>query len=128
MAPTPGRVVWFWPAAGSPIPHVAGIPLAALVAFVTTERLVNLAVFDATGAIWPQQDVQLVHEGDVYVSDAARCEWMPYQVDQAKAAAGKAESPCQTPITEIRPVPYVAPTGDPVEAQEGLLKAQGVAT
>ena len=87
MAPTVGRVVLFFPAAGSPIPHIPGIPLAATVAWVENERQVNLAAVDMNGASWPQQNVQFVHDDDAYETDAARCEWMPYQVGQAKAAA-----------------------------------------
>ena len=87
IGPTVGRVVWFYPAFGSPIPHIPGIPLAATIAWVEDEATVNLSVSDMSGAIWPVQNVHLVQEDSVYETDAARAEWMPYQIGQAKAAA-----------------------------------------
>jgi hypothetical protein len=80
IEPTVGRVVWFWPnrADASALGSDVTQPLAAHVAYV--HNSVNFMVIGPTGHPQPRLSVDLVQEGDT----ASYCEWMPYQVGQAK--------------------------------------------
>jgi len=83
ISPTPGRVVWFRPAAHDGIGTLNGQPLAAIVAGVHNDRLVNLAVFDAYGNSQQRSSVTLVQPGDDVPAGGSYAEWMPYQIGQA---------------------------------------------
>lgn len=77
ITPTVGRVVWFWPYT---IDEVQ--PLAATIAYVHSDTLVNLTVHDRSGETYGLTSVTLWHgEGDTPVNPF--CEWMPYQKGQA---------------------------------------------
>lgn len=80
IKPTIGRVVWFhseeWPEQ----------TLAAIVAFVHSDRYVNLGVFNANGTLFNVQTVPLMQEGEEKPIQGFYCEWMPYQIGQAKQA------------------------------------------
>ena len=82
ISPTPGRIVWFHPAPHDGIATLNGQPLAAIVAGVHNDRLVNLAIFDAYGNTQQRSNVQLAQPGDD-VPNNAYAAWMPYQVGQA---------------------------------------------
>lgn len=83
IKPTIGRVVWFH----EPFkPDTLEQPRAAIVCYVHSDRCVNLAVFDENGNTSGKTSVPLRQEGDVAPSGEF-CEWMPYQIGQAKAAA-----------------------------------------
>lgn len=93
IKPTVGRVMWFWP----DVEDRGDQPLIALVAYVHTDDLVNLAVFDENGDCLPgERRVPIVTEGSSHVADDGKyCEWMPYQLGQAartEAAEKKAGS------------------------------------
>ena len=78
IKPTVGRVVWFYK-------HTAGQhkgPLAAHVAFVHHDSMVNLMVIDEDGNPRSATHVLLVQEGGP-LPFANYCEWMPYQKGQA---------------------------------------------
>jgi hypothetical protein len=83
ISPTPGRVVWFKPAPHDGIGTLNGQPLAAIVAGVHDDRLVNLAVFDAYGNSQQRSGVTLVQPGDEVPAGGGYATWMPYQVGQA---------------------------------------------
>lgn len=86
IKPTVGRVVLFRPSAEQVIPEFIWFkdqPCAALVTYVWGDRMVNLAVFDHGGKEHKFTSVPLVQEGDP-VSAYHYCEWMPYQIGQAK--------------------------------------------
>lgn len=79
IKPTVGRVVWFYK-------YVSGQghkgPLAAHVAFVHSDSMVNLMVIDENGVPRSETSVRLSQEGnDTPQHDY--CEWMPYQKGQA---------------------------------------------
>jgi hypothetical protein len=76
ISPTIGRVVLFHPAN----PHDQ--PFPALVAYVHSDRMVNLAVFDSNGNPFGKTSVQLLQDGDP-TPDWCYCEWMPFQKGQA---------------------------------------------
>jgi hypothetical protein len=82
ISPTPGRIVWFYPAPHDGIATLYNQPLAAIVAGVHHDRLINLAVFDAYGNTQQRSNVTLVQPGEDW-GDSAHATWMPYQVGQA---------------------------------------------
>lgn len=84
IKPTPGRIVWYYPAEGDPTPKFRGEPLAAIVARVISDREVNLTVFRADGITYGRHNVQLVQDGDeLPQGPGGFCEWMPFQKGQA---------------------------------------------
>ena len=88
--PTVGRVVWYYPGddniAGF---NHSGIPLAAIIAYVHSDTMVNLAVFDASGSNYPEVGVPL-YQGEGEKPENRFAEWMPYQIGQAKKHASEA--------------------------------------
>lgn len=80
IAPTVGRVVWFY--TYSPGQGHKG-PLSASVARVWNDRMVNLGYLDQDGNHHAATSVALVQEGDE-APQANYCTWMPYQIGQAK--------------------------------------------
>lgn len=84
ISPTVGRMVWFWPsrAEGEPKPSQ---PYAAQVAYVHGDRMVNLSVVDPNGKQFAATSVKLLQDDDAEPSHGYYCQWMPFQVGQAKA-------------------------------------------
>lgn len=82
IKPTVGRVVWYRPGEhdGMPQGHDKQ-PLAAIVTYVHSDRLVNLAIFDANGNRHRKTSVTLLQDGEA--QNAPYAEWMPYQKGQA---------------------------------------------
>jgi len=80
IKPTVGRVVWYWPKNHGSQPH------AAIVAHVWSDTCVNLAIFDSNGVpvANPPTSVLLLQEGNERPTGGNFCEWMPYQIGQAK--------------------------------------------
>jgi hypothetical protein len=90
IQPTIGRVVWFTPSSNSGSEDFApGAPLAAIVAHVHGDRMVNLAVFDANGVAHSRTSVTLLQDDDTPPEGGYFAEWMPYQ----KGQAAKTEAP-----------------------------------
>lgn len=91
ITPTVGRVVWYYPGEAKDVQDKKQ-PMAALVAYVHTDRMVNLAVFDHCGGHAGTTSVPLVQEGDDFPSGGESfCCWMPYQQAQAKKHAESKE-------------------------------------
>lgn len=91
IKPTIGRVVWFTPSGNSTeAGFTASDPTqkcAAIVAYVWGDGgMVNLHVIDHNGNGHSRTSVPLVQDGEPK-PDGYYCEWMPYQIGQAKAAA-----------------------------------------
>jgi hypothetical protein len=82
ITPTIGRQVWFWPLKRLIEPPTQ--PLAATVCFVHNDRCVNLQLIDHNGNAIPALSVVLRQPEDER-PEYAYCEWMPYQVGQARA-------------------------------------------
>lgn len=88
IIPTVGRVVWFWPNnlksfdASFVYPRPES-PCAAIIAHVWHPGLVNLQVIDQNGVSHSATSVYLVQAHEPK-PDGNFCEWMPYQVGQAK--------------------------------------------
>lgn len=80
IRPTIGRVVWFHPSGSNP----ASQPNAALIAYVHSDTMVNLAAFDANGVPSSHTSVPLYQGGPEEERPASYyAEWMPYQQGQA---------------------------------------------
>lgn len=90
IKPTVGRKVWYRknPAGGDE--EMAGgnngEPLDATIVKVWNDGMVNLFILDANGALFRRTSVALLQEG-YQPPGGAYCEWMPFQVGQAKASA-----------------------------------------
>lgn len=82
IKPTRGRVVLFTPSAADQIP-AGGEPLAAVIAHVHSDSVINLSVFDAFGRLHARPSVQLLQEGDAKPDGSPYAEWMSYQKGQA---------------------------------------------
>lgn len=86
MKPTIGRTVLFHP--------TAGVTQAAVVAYVHSDTMVNLAVFDSNGVASGATSVQLVQPGQPKPEFGLFCEWPsfhvgalpPFQVELAEKA------------------------------------------
>lgn len=93
IPPTPGRVVWYYPSQHELDAKALAIydaaPLAAVVAYVHSDRLVNLALFDHAGAAHRRTSVTLLQEDDAvpHTSEGPYAAWMPYQLGQAAKAS-----------------------------------------
>jgi len=139
IPPTPGRVVWYYPSqheidAKQIAIYDQGQPLAATVAYVFSDRLVNLSVVDQAGAQFRRTSVQLLQEDDPvpHTSEGPYAAWMPYQLGQAKQAAdvgttGEAESSGKAKITRAEAdaltLTYLGERGvDPGELPASVLK------
>lgn len=88
IRPTVGRVVHYIPretkyAFGHSV--IEGKPHAAIVTAVHSDRMVNLAVFDANGKTFPVTSVELKQPEDAAPKYGDYCEWMPYQIETAAA-------------------------------------------
>ena len=86
IAPTNGRIVWFYPTHGDKHIKQRGfkVPLAASVCHVWNDRCVNLDVIDSDGQHWPQTSVILLQDDDLKPEGGRFAVWMPYQIGQAK--------------------------------------------
>lgn len=77
MKPTVGRVVLYHPK--------PGVIHAALIAYVHSDTMVNLAAFDNNGNPYGQTSVELVAPDAPSTPEfGSYCQWMPFQVQQAK--------------------------------------------
>ena len=99
IKPTIGRVVWLWPSAelqANPNLNLAysdkTMPLAATVAYVWSDRLVNLSAVDQNGKPFGLTSVTLLQGDETYNPMGSYCEWMPYQKGQARRDAAAAPS------------------------------------
>lgn len=129
IKPTVGRVVWFRHFKGDPgfAKNDTDQPLAAIVAYVWADDMVNLVVFDHNGVSWPRTSVKLVQDdirpenrpapGDEFA------EWMPYQIGQAKKHEGSDASvdPRRAPDGPLSEdtKPGFKPSGDPGPLETG---------
>lgn len=88
ISPTVGRVVLFVPGQdmyGFGYSLSAGAQHAATVAYVHSDRCVNLSVTDSNGKQFARTSVTLRQPEDPIPSAGDYCEWMPYQVQTAAA-------------------------------------------
>lgn len=79
IKPTVGRVVWFFqyvPGQG----HKG--PMAAHVAYVHSDIMLNLMVIDQNGNARPETSIRLIQDNEEIPQQNYAC-WMPYQQGQA---------------------------------------------
>jgi hypothetical protein len=82
IKPTIGRVVWFYDKNRQ---GDISQPLDAHIVYVHTDVLINIAGFDQNGVPFAQSSVFLRPDENTPVAGHPFwCEWMPYQVGQAK--------------------------------------------
>lgn len=85
IKPTVGRVVWYHPNEHDSVLHDGDpMPMAAIVAYVHGDRMVNLMVIDRNGFPHSRTSVDLMQD-DPLPGNPSYCEWMPFQKGQAKA-------------------------------------------
>lgn len=85
IKPTIGRVVWFHPSPSSDTP-TSDQPNAAIITYVHSDIMVNLAIFDANGFAGRQTSVFLYQGEETERPASNYAEWMPYQLGQASKA------------------------------------------
>ena len=84
IKPTVGRVVLYHPPSNAAEGGFSPAPTcAAIVAYVHSDRMLNLGVFDANGVVHSRTSVPLIQEGEAVPDVGNYCEWMPYQKGQA---------------------------------------------
>lgn len=79
IQPTVGRVVWvvrLWDT------HDIKQPEVGLVTYVKSDRVINVAGFDAKGTAFVLHDLPLLQDDDAKSESNFAC-WMPYQKGQA---------------------------------------------
>ena len=92
IKPTIGRVVWYWPSENM------DQPMAATVAYVWGDRMVNLSVADHNGKQFNVTSVPLLQGDETFKPSGFYCEWMPYQVGQAKKDETHPALAAMTPV------------------------------
>lgn len=105
IKPTVGRVVLFYPSKAADVPEPSQ-PFAATVAFVHSDRCINIGYLDHNGQHHSACSVPLVQDDEVATTPAGYyAEWMPYQKGQAaRTDAAEAGWKVQDPrpsVTEI---------------------------
>lgn len=113
IKPTIGRVVWLWPCAGvledkKIVYRDKTLPLAATVAYVWSDRMVNLAAVDQDGKPFNLTSVLLLQGDETYAPVGSYCEWMPYQKGQAEKAQAVRSTPVAHPLDGIARVCHEA--------------------
>lgn len=106
IKPTVGRVVWYWPSVATMAVHdmfsnEPTQPMAAHVAYVWHDRMVNLVAYDHKGKVHALPSVSLIQPGDDVPEGRDFCQWMPHQVkEQGQTLASVAlatEKPTASP-------------------------------
>lgn len=126
IKPTIGRRVWYWPS-----PHDVDIrtglgmtqndgdqPFDAGVAYVWSDRMVNVSVADHSGKVHWRTSVPLLQEGDPQPADGAPyCQWMPYQQGMAKG-----DRPAPPPATDAHVAAGSSLFSDPAKIKQAGLQ------
>jgi len=93
IRPTIGRRVWFWPNHDDITSKPTftyddpSQPLDAGIAYVHSDKLINVSVADQDGSIHAVMGVPLIQAGEAPPDCGFYCEWMSYQQGQAKKQA-----------------------------------------
>lgn len=81
IQPTIGRIVLYYPGGKTQVDKEEQ-PFAAQIAYVHSDRMVNLGFLDHRGQSGAQTSVCLVQDGEP-LPEHGFCCWMPYQIQQA---------------------------------------------
>lgn len=86
ISPSNGQIVWYTPAHDhmDATQHDPLRPLAAMIVHVWGDRMVNLAVFNSDGHQTARTSVILLQDDDPKPKAGRFCEWMPFQLGQAR--------------------------------------------
>jgi hypothetical protein len=82
IKPSVGRVVLYYPH-GKTDKETGSQPYAASVAYVHSDRLINIGYINHNGEHGHETSVALLQPGDPTPDVGRFCEWMPYQIGQA---------------------------------------------
>ena len=124
IKPTVGRVVLLTISSGYAMQNVLACsdpsqPLAAQIAYVHNDCMVNLTAWDQNGKQFGITSVQLLQDDDPVPDGAAfYCEWMPYQKGQAAKTEATEELLKAKQAATVTPDPsvrLVLPYGTPIK-------------
>ncbi|HVH93178.1 MAG TPA: hypothetical protein VM783_17575 [Candidatus Acidoferrum sp.] len=87
ISPTIGRKLWYRPQIAEKL-AAHDQPFDATVVHVHSDTCVNLVIFNEVGAMAAKSQVVLAQDRP---AEPGECEWMPYQVGQAKKHEGEAD-------------------------------------
>lgn len=90
IKPSIGRKVWYIPGSHHlELVRLSDQPFDATIVHVNSDTSINVVVFDHTGASLCYQNVPINVD---LINPVGHCEWMPYQVGQAKRHEGETKS------------------------------------
>jgi hypothetical protein len=111
LKPTPGQVVWYYPADTDTLHALFGSvrekkPLAALIAHIWSDTCVNLTVIDPSGNLTSRTSV-LLHQGEGQRPGAAFAEWVPLELGkfvtgELAAIAGDGTGAALPPLSDAQ--------------------------
>lgn len=84
IKPAVGRVVWYYPG-GTPQRDAGMQPMAATIAYVHSDQLINIGYIDHDGQHGERTSIYLMADPDGTPPPdvISYCTWMPYQMGQA---------------------------------------------
>lgn len=133
IEPTIGRIVWYWPQrtengnlAEGVVVYTENQPFVATICHVDEGgQTINIAGFDHAGQPFASRAVELVQQGDAVPGRGRYCEWMPYQVGQAKKHAGE-DMASKPMVVDQTSKPYATGFSDGYRQAEFDLDAMGL--
>lgn len=107
IIPTIGRVLHYWPALSEGLPGPTDQPCDAHVACLLPDGKLTLMIVDHNGHPHARQSVTLIQPGEARpeTGGVAFCEWMGYQVDEARRRAVPAAAPTAVTSGNAKTVP-----------------------
>lgn len=91
IRPTIGRRLWFWPSKNAVEGGFAyadrSQPCDAGIAYVWSDKMINISVSDQNGVVHSRTSVPLIQQGETPPEHGYYCEWMHYQLGQAQKGA-----------------------------------------
>lgn len=111
IEPGIGRIVHFYPAGHAP----GALPHAAMIVGISSERVINLAIWDHEGHHYHGTDVQLLQDNDVPTEGQCHAEWMPFQKGQAAKTEALQAQLAAPPVPQ--PAPQAQQQAAPVQQE-----------
>lgn len=101
ITPDVGRTLYYYASQDNPLPGSPG-GLAAKIVHVHSDDMVNLVVWDGQGNMHAKPSIKLVQPDAVVNPGSEHCQWMPWQVEQAKKAAAPVSTIPQSVMDRLR--------------------------